>query len=89
MRRALPFLAAALAYALVAVFWSAPASLAPTETVPDLGDPLHLSYVMAWDAHQLVRRPAALFESNSFHPRSEEHTLNSSHNGQSRMPSSA
>ena len=68
MRRALPFLAAALAYALVAVFWSAPASLAPTETVPDLGDPLHLSYVMAWDAHQLVRRPTALFESNSFHP---------------------
>lgn len=68
MRRALPFLAAALAYALVAVFWSMPASLAPRETVPDLGDPLHLSYVMAWDAHQLVRRPTALFESNSFHP---------------------
>lgn len=68
MRRALSFLAAALAYALVAVFWSAPASLAPTEAVPDLGDPLHLSYVMAWDAHQVVRRPTALFESNSFHP---------------------
>ena len=33
-----------------------------------LGDPLHLSYVMAWDAHQLVRRPTALFQSNSFHP---------------------
>jgi hypothetical protein len=68
MRRALPYLAAALAYALVAVWWSAPSSLAPTETVPDLGDPLHLSYVMAWDAHQLVRHPTALFESNSFHP---------------------
>ncbi|MET0552322.1 MAG: hypothetical protein ABW221_04750 [Vicinamibacteria bacterium] len=68
MRRALPFLAAALSYALVAVFWAAPSSLAPRETVPDLGDPLHLSYVMAWDAHQLVRRPAALFQSNSFHP---------------------
>ena len=23
---------------------------------------------MAWDAHQLVRRPWALFDSNSFHP---------------------
>jgi hypothetical protein len=68
MRRALPFLVAALAYAVVAVCWSAPASIAPTETVPDLGDPLHLSYVMAWDAHQVVRRPTALFESNSFHP---------------------
>jgi hypothetical protein len=68
MRRALPFLAAALAYALVAVWWAAPSSLAPADTVPDLGDPLHLAYVMAWDAHQLVRRPTALFESNSFHP---------------------
>lgn len=36
--------------------------------MPDLGDPLHLGWVMAWDAHQLLRRPWALFESNSFHP---------------------
>lgn len=68
MRRSLPLLAAALAYALTAVWWAAPASLSPAETVPDLGDPLHLAYVMAWDAHQLVRHPTALFESNSFHP---------------------
>jgi hypothetical protein len=33
-----------------------------------VGDPLHLSYVMAWDAHQIVRRPWALYDSNSFHP---------------------
>jgi hypothetical protein len=48
--------------------WARPSSLAPLDTVPDAGDPLHLSYVMAWDAHQLVRRPWALFDSNSFHP---------------------
>ena len=60
--------AAGAAYALLAIAWAAPASLAPAERVPDLGDPLHLSWVMAWDAHQLARRPWALFDSNSFHP---------------------
>ncbi len=60
--------AAALAYLAIAVLWAAPSSLSPTDAVPDLGDPVHLSYVMAWDAHQLVRAPWALFDSNSFHP---------------------
>lgn len=59
---------AALVYLAVAVLWAAPASLSPWDAVPDLGDPVHLSYVMAWDAHQLVRAPWALFDSNSFHP---------------------
>ncbi len=52
----------------LAVLWARPSSLSPHDTAPDAGDPLHLSYVMAWDAHQLVRRPWALFDSNSFHP---------------------
>lgn len=59
---------AALAYAVLAVLWGAPSTLAPTESVPDLGDPLHLGWIMAWDAHQIVRKPWALFESNSFYP---------------------
>jgi hypothetical protein len=59
---------AALAYLALAVAWSAPASLAPARTVPDLGDPLHLAWVMAWDAHELAREPGALFEANAFHP---------------------
>ena len=57
-----------LAYAALAVLWMRPMSLAPATVVPDAGDPVHLAYVMAWDAHQLVRRPWALFESNSFYP---------------------
>ncbi len=61
-------LLAALAYLATAVLWHAPSSLSPADTIPDLGDPLHLSYVMAWDAHQLVRRPWALYDSNSFYP---------------------
>ena len=58
----------AAAYLALAVIWARPSTYAPREALPDAGDPLHLSYVMAWDAHQLVRRPWALFDSNSFHP---------------------
>ena len=61
-------LAACLAYVAFAFAWAAPVSLSPFDTVSDLGDPLHLAYVMAWDAHQLVRQPWALFDANSFHP---------------------
>ncbi len=59
---------ALLLYAAMAIVWMRPMSLAPATVLPDLGDPVHLAYVMAWDAHQLVRRPWALFESNSFYP---------------------
>ncbi|MGH9332804.1 MAG: hypothetical protein ACRD21_03530, partial [Vicinamibacteria bacterium] len=30
--------------------------------------PLHISWILAWDAHQLAQDPLALFDSNSFHP---------------------
>jgi hypothetical protein len=36
--------------------------------VPDAGDPLHLAWVMAWDAHALLHQPLQFFDSNSFHP---------------------
>jgi hypothetical protein len=61
-------LAVAAAYLGLAVLWAAPASLRPARAVPDLGDPLHLAWVMAWDAHQLVRHPLALFDANGFYP---------------------
>lgn len=48
--------------------WARPASLSPRDTVPDPGDPLHLAWVMAWDAHALPRQPLAFFDSNGFHP---------------------
>jgi hypothetical protein len=60
--------AAGLAYLALAVLWAAPSSLSPATVIPDVGDPLHLSWVMSWDAHQLVRRPWALFEANTFYP---------------------
>jgi len=61
-------LLALLAYAALALLWMRPMSFAAATMLPDAGDPVHLAYVMAWDAHQLVRRPWALFESNSFYP---------------------
>ena len=59
---------ALLAYLALALWWTAPVSLAPASTVPDLGDPLHLAWTMAWDAHQLARDPTGLFDSNAFFP---------------------
>src|SRR6185369_14318366 len=50
---------AVAAYVLLAVVWASPSSLSPADTVPDLGDPLHLAWTMAWDAHQVVRHPGA------------------------------
>jgi hypothetical protein len=61
-------LAAALGYLAVAVVWALPSTARPTERVPDLGDPLHLAWTMAWDAHALARQPLHLYDANAFHP---------------------
>ena len=58
----------ALLFAGLAVAWYSPSSLSPADTVPDSGDPLHIAYILAWDAHQIVRQPMALYDSNSFFP---------------------
>lgn len=55
-------------FAAVTVLWYAPSSLSPASAVPDAGDTLHIAYILAWDAHQIVRDPFALYESNSFFP---------------------
>jgi hypothetical protein len=68
-------LAAAAAYLGLAFVWAAPAALHPTRSVPDLGDPLHLAWIMAWDAHQLVHNPLHLFDANGFHPYSSSLTF--------------
>ena len=60
--------AAAIAYLVIAVSWALPMTARPTERVPDLGDPLHLAWTMAWDAHALARHPLRLYDANAFHP---------------------
>lgn len=60
--------AAAAGYLVVAVLWALPMTARPTERVPDLGDPLHLAWTMAWDAHALGRQPWRIYDANAFHP---------------------
>src|SRR5712691_9621609 len=44
-----------------------------TDGVHDDGDPLMVTWVLAWVAHQLPRAPAHLFDANMFYP--ERNTL--------------
>lgn len=55
-------------FLVVAIIFTAPLSLAPHERVVNDGDPLHISWATAWGAHQMVREPWNLFDSNSFFP---------------------
>lgn len=51
-----------LFFLALAVVFTAPISLAPHERVANDGDPLHISWILAWDAHQLIRDPVHLFD---------------------------
>jgi hypothetical protein len=68
MRRSLAVL---LFYSALALVFTAPVSLSPASLAVNDGDPLHISWILAWDAHQLVRDPLHLFDSNSFYPYEE------------------
>ena len=50
-----------------------PQVLHMTDRVHDDGDPLMVTWVLAWVAHQLPRAPARLFDANIFYP--ERNTL--------------
>jgi hypothetical protein len=67
MRSARP-LAVFAFYLSLAVVFTAPVSLSPADLAVNDGDPLHISWILAWDAHRGVRHPLRLFESNSFYP---------------------
>jgi hypothetical protein len=57
-----------LLVALAAVLtWPAAALLG--STVPDLGDPVLTTWILAWDVHALGATPLRLFDANMFHPR--------------------
>jgi hypothetical protein len=55
-------------YLLLSIAFLAPVSLSPADRAVNDGDPLHISWILAWDAHQGARDPLHLFDSNSFHP---------------------
>ncbi|MBI2468003.1 MAG: hypothetical protein HYV62_09340 [Candidatus Rokubacteria bacterium] len=58
---------AALLVALTALLTWPLAARLPT-AVTNLADPLHLSWVLAWDLHALATDPLRLFHANIFHP---------------------
>jgi hypothetical protein len=68
MSSAARVLAVSAFYLLVSIAFLAPVSLSPADRAVNDGDPLHISWILAWDAHQGVRDPLHLFDSNSFHP---------------------
>ncbi len=55
-------------YLALSVVFLAPISLSPEDLAVNDGDPLHISWILAWDAHQAVHHPLRLFDSNSFYP---------------------
>ncbi|MEO5760711.1 MAG: hypothetical protein ABIR28_00215 [Vicinamibacteria bacterium] len=64
-----PRLWAVAAFFLVLTFlWCGPILTDPAHVTGDVGDPLHMAWVMAWVGHQVVRHPLELFNSNNFYP---------------------
>jgi hypothetical protein len=61
-------LAVFLFYLALSMVFIAPISLRPSDLAVNDGDPLHISWILAWDAHQIARDPLHLFDSNSFYP---------------------
>jgi hypothetical protein len=68
------FLAAALVlFSVLTAIMTYPQVLYLRDGVHDDGDPLLVTWVLAWVAHQLPRAPAHLFDANIFYP--ERNTL--------------
>ena len=55
-------------YFAMALIMVAPLSLSPATRAANEGDPLHISWILAWVTHQLTSNPLQLFESNAFYP---------------------
>ena len=66
--KAFRLLAVFFFYLVLSIVFTAPISLHPSDLAANDGDPLHISWILAWDAHQIVRDPIHLFQSNSFYP---------------------
>lgn len=55
-------------FLFLAFVWCGPILTDPAHVAADVGDPLHMAWVMAWVAHQLPIDPLGLFDSNNFFP---------------------
>ena len=55
--------------AVLTLLFTYPVWTAPNSTLPGLGDDLHQTWILAWDAHALRTDPTAIFDTNTFYPR--------------------
>ena len=68
-RRTAGFLALTLAlFVVLTAVMTWPQVLRMSDGVHDPGDPLMVTWVLGWVAHQLPRAPAHLFDANIFYP---------------------
>jgi hypothetical protein len=73
-RKTARFLALTLAlFVVLTAVMTWPQVLRMTDGVHDPGDPLMVTWVLGWVAHQLPRAPAHIFDANIFYP--ERNTL--------------
>jgi hypothetical protein len=56
------------AFGLLTVVYTYPLPFHVSNTIANYGDPLLNSWILAWDAHQLVVDPLKLFDANIFYP---------------------
>jgi hypothetical protein len=57
-----------LLFGLLTLVYTYPLAFHVGNTIANYGDPLLNSWILAWDAHQLVLDPLRLFDANIFHP---------------------
>jgi len=55
-------------FAILTLLLTHPLALHVVDSIANYGDPLLNSWILAWDAHQLVRNPLGLFNANIFYP---------------------
>ena len=55
-------------YALITMLLTAPVSLAPHRLAANEGDPLHISWILAWDADRLRHGLQGLWDAPIFYP---------------------
>jgi hypothetical protein len=55
-------------FAILTLVFAYPVVFHVADSIANYGDPLLNTWILAWDAHQLVRDPLGLFNANNFYP---------------------
>ncbi len=68
LRRVVATVGVALVFAALTMAVTFPLSVGLHDHVPNLGDPLHVAWILSWDVHALTTAPARLFDANTIYP---------------------